>query len=183
MTTRQPSSGTRRIVALPGSRIERHACTHDVAEIYARRRRHPAARVIPRLLATVAVRVAAMCRTLPRVPAVPLDAEPQERHRKRLRLRSTCCSRGNAACRYARPSIRPLVGAPPLANAPSNRTRQICRRECSRRMSRGRAPPVQPNLAAAPQSSQIRPQRQARKQDGGTAQPHILPHPPAVVQE
>ena len=143
MTTKQPSSGTRWIVSLPYNRIEcLYASPYNVAVSCARRRRHPAARVIPRLLATVAVRVAAMCRTLPRVPAVPLDAEPQERHRKRLRLRSTCCSRGNAACRYARPSIRPLVGAPPLANAPSNRTTEICRRDCSRRVSRGRSPPT-----------------------------------------
>ena len=126
---------------LPSSPIERlYACTHGVAESYARQRRHPVGRVLPWRLASVAIPVAAMCRILPRVRA-PLDAEPEERHKKRFRLRSTGRSPGNAACQYARPSIRPLVEAPPLANAPSNR--RICRREYTRRMSRGRAPPLE----------------------------------------
>ena len=183
MTTQQHSCRTRRVSALPGSRIERFcARPYDVAVGYARRRLHAAARMVPWLVASVTMRVAALCGTLMRVPAVVLDVERLELHRRRFWRRCAGCNcRGASQC--ARPSTRALVGAPPRANAPSNRTTEICRRVSSRRMSRGRAPPVPPNLAAAPQSSQIRLQRQARKQNGGTAQLHIVPHPAAVVQE
>ena len=106
MTTKQPSSGTRWIVSLPYNRIEcLYASPYNVAVSCARRRRHPAARVIPRLLATVAVRVAAMCRTIMRVPAVPLDAERLDRHRKRLCLRNAGRGLANGAYQYNRPSI------------------------------------------------------------------------------
>jgi len=166
MTKEQPSFGARWSAA----RIERlYSCPNDAAMNYAA----VVGAIRPRWWSaagsfeSAAMRVVTLRAILTRVPTVLLHAEPQERYRTRLWL----------PCPYTRLSIRSLVGASPLANAPSNRTRKTCRRECSRRMSRGRAPPVQASLAAAPQSSQIRPQRQARTQDGGTAQPHILPHP------
>ena len=43
---------------------------------------------------------------------------------------------------HARPSIRSLVEPSLLANGPSNRMTRICRRDCSRRVSRGRSPPI-----------------------------------------
>jgi hypothetical protein len=137
MTPKQPGYGTRWIVA----RIERlWACPHDVAVSYTRCRGHAAARVVPWPLASVSTRLTALRATLTRVPPVLLDPE---RHTKRHRLGTAGPSRGGASYLCARPSIRPLEETPPLANAPLNRAPEICRRDCSRRASRGRAPPLQ----------------------------------------
>ena len=123
MTTRQSSSGTRRIVALPGSRIERLcACRYDVGLSYARQRFHSAARVVPCwLLASDAVRVAALRVTVTNMPAVILDAERLERHRKGLWLRRAGRSRVATANQYARPSIGSLRGTAVLCLAEASR--------------------------------------------------------------
>ena len=140
MTTQQHSCRTRWVSALPSSRIERFcARPYDVAVGYARRRLHAAARMVPWLVASVTMRVAALCGTLMGVPAVVLDVE---RQKKCLWLRSAGRGHEKDVYQYARPSIRSLVGASPLANAPLNRTPRICRRDCSRRVSRGRSPPI-----------------------------------------
>ena len=122
---------------IPGSRFGRlYSCPYDVAVSYARRQWYLAARVIRPLLASETMRVALMPE-----PAVLLDLEWREQRAMRLWLQSAGHSRGNAAWQYARPSRRALVGAPPSANALSDPKTEICRRERSRRMSRGRSPP------------------------------------------
>ena len=169
----------RSALLLPGSRIE-HLHTHpnDVAVNYSRRRRHPAARVVTWLLV---MRLAALCWTVMRMPAVLLDPQWLERHRNRLWLRTAERRGGNAACQGTRPSIRSLVGAPLLANALSNRTTEILRRENSRRLSRGRAPPVLPSRRCTT-IGQIRHAATSQKQSGGTAQEIHLRTAPSPLQ-
>jgi hypothetical protein len=103
---------------------------------YARRQWHPAVRVVLWLLASVTMHEVALGWALMRVPAVLLEAEWQEQRAKRLSLQSGGHSHGNAAWQYAQPSLRALVGAPPSANALSDPETEMCRRECSRWMSR-----------------------------------------------
>src|ERR1035441_2700602 len=76
MTTEQPSFGPRWIVAC----IEcLYACAYDVAARSTRRQWHPAGRAVFWLLASEAMRLAAVRATLMRVPTVPLDVERLER--------------------------------------------------------------------------------------------------------
>ncbi len=139
--------------------------SHEKSPLFTITRLTAAGRVHVAVMGALMGSMAALRGLLP--PAVLLDVERLERHRKRPGLRSTGRSHENAAYQCARLSIPSMVGAPPLVNAPPNRTTEICRRECSRRMSRGRAPPILPKLAAAPQSGQIRPQRQTRSKTEG----------------
>src|ERR1035441_1787439 len=96
MTTEQPSFGPRWIVAC----IEcLYACAYDVAARSTRRQWHPAGRAVFWLLASEAMRLAAVRATLMRVATVPLDVERLERHRKRCWLRCAGCScRGTSQC-------------------------------------------------------------------------------------
>ena len=142
MTINYPRYGTPWIVLRLGGPIER-LYAYDIAVNIGRRWWHPVGRAVLWLLASEAIGVAALGAVLTRVPAVLLDPQWLERHRNRFWFRTAEGRGGNAACQYARPSIRSLVGAPPLANALSNRTTEIIRRECSRRLSRGRAPPLE----------------------------------------
>lgn len=138
MTTEQPSFGARWMVAC----IERlYACAYDIAARSTRRQWHPAARVVLWFLASVTMHEVALGWALMRVPAVLLDAERLDRHRKRLCLRNAGRGLANGAYQYNRPSIA-LWWELPSANAPSNRATGICRRRFLPRRGSGRAPPA-----------------------------------------
>ena len=105
----------------------------------ARRWWHPARRMILWLLASAAVRVAALYGTLTRAPAVLLGPKRLDGHRKHLWLRGAGRRREKTANQHAKPSVRSLVDEPP--NSSSNGAPETCRRKCFRRTRSGRAPP------------------------------------------
>jgi hypothetical protein len=171
MATRQPSDVTRSNIALSDKRVALISAyaPDDVLVCHASPCRYLAAPGI--LLPIKELLVVASCAPVTRVAAVQ-PGESRE-PRKRLWLRGAQPSRRREC---ATPSVRSTIGAPPLANAPSNRTREIIRRERSRRKSRGRAPPLEYLPLCCTRQGR---QRQVCKPPEGRLKKYIFPQPRA----
>ena len=113
--------------------------SHEKSPLFTITRLTAAGRVHVAVMGALMGSMAALRGLLP--PAVLLDVERLERHRKRPGFEVP------GAATKTRPTSAPVFRFPlwwelPSANAPSNRATGICRRRCLPRRGSGRAPPA-----------------------------------------